>query len=63
MEAKSELDDSEPKRDAGIERWLHESVIPVFDRMMSGEEALLDATEVFSGLETRYQMRVARGLG
>lgn len=63
MEAKSGLDDPEQKRNAAIERWLHESVIPVFDRVMSRKEELLDATEVFSGLETRYQMRVARGLG
>jgi hypothetical protein len=34
MEAKSEFDDSEQKCDAVIERWLHESVIPAFDRMM-----------------------------
>jgi antitoxin ParD1/3/4 len=35
-------------RDAAIERWLHESVVPVFDRLMSGEEELLDTAEVFS---------------
>jgi putative addiction module CopG family antidote len=41
-------------RDAAIERWLHESVVPVFDRVMSGEEKLLETAEVFSELESRY---------
>jgi antitoxin ParD1/3/4 len=47
-------------RDAVIERWLHESVIPVFDRVMSGEERLLDAAEVFSELESRYRARKSK---
>jgi hypothetical protein len=45
---------------AAIEHWLHESVVPVFDRVMRGEEELLDVTEVFSGLEMRYRSRMAR---
>jgi hypothetical protein len=40
-----------------IERWLHESVVPVFDRVAAGEEKLIDASEVFSGLESRYRAR------
>ncbi len=55
------MDDTLQERDAAIEHWLHESVIPVFDRVMRGEEKLLDMTEVFSGLETRY--RDGRGMG
>jgi hypothetical protein len=55
------VDDARQERDAAIERWLHESVVPVFDRVMTGEEKLLDMTEVFSGLETRY--RVGRRMG
>jgi hypothetical protein len=50
------MEDALQKRDAAIERWLHESVVPVFDRVMNGEEGLLDATEVFSGAEARYRM-------
>lgn len=44
-------------RDSAIERWLHESVVAVFDRVASGEEKLIDASEVFSGLESRYRLR------
>ena len=47
-------------RDAAIERWLHESVVPVFDRVMSGEEKLLETAEVFSELESRYLARKAK---
>jgi len=47
-------------RDAAIERWLHESVVPVFDRVMSGEEKLLDTAEVFSGMESRYRTRKSK---
>ena len=36
-------------RDAAIERWLHELVVPVFDRVARGDEKLVDANEVFSG--------------
>jgi hypothetical protein len=63
MKARSKLDDAQRERDAAIERWLHESVVPVFDRVMRREEELLDMTEVFSGLERRYRMRVARRVG
>jgi antitoxin ParD1/3/4 len=44
-------------RDAAVERWLHESVVPVFDRVARGDEKLVDADEVFSGLESRYRAR------
>jgi antitoxin ParD1/3/4 len=47
-------------RDAAIERWLHESVVPVFDRVMAGEEKLLDAADVFPGLEARYRARKSK---
>jgi putative addiction module CopG family antidote len=47
-------------RDAAVERWLHESVVPVFDRVMAGEEELIDAAEVFSGAEERYQARKSK---
>jgi hypothetical protein len=54
------MDDAQQKHDAEIERWLRESVAPAFDRVMRGEGKLLDATEVFSGVEMRYRMRAAR---
>ena len=47
-------------RDAAVERWLRESVVPVFDRVMSGEERLLDTAKVFSGLESRYRARKSK---
>jgi antitoxin ParD1/3/4 len=47
-------------RDAAIERWLHESVVPVFDRVARGEEKLVDASEVFSGLASRYGARKSK---
>jgi hypothetical protein len=39
------------------DRWLRESVVPVFDRVAAGTERLIDAGEVFSGLEARYLAR------
>jgi putative addiction module CopG family antidote len=44
-------------RDAVVERWLREDVVPTFDRLASGEEELIPAEDVFSGLESRYQAR------
>jgi antitoxin ParD1/3/4 len=47
-------------RDAAMERWLHEAVVPVFDRVARGEEKLLDPGQVFSGLSARYRARKKR---
>ena len=47
-------------RDTVIERWLHGSVVPVFDRVMSAEERLLDTADVFPGLESRYRARKSK---
>jgi antitoxin ParD1/3/4 len=47
-------------RDAAIERWLRESVVPVFDRVARGDERLFDANQVFSGLEHRYRARKSK---
>jgi hypothetical protein len=44
-------------RDPSIDRWLRESVVPVFDRVAAGTERLIDADKVFSGLEARYRAR------
>jgi hypothetical protein len=43
--------------DPSIDRWLRESVVPVFDRVAAGTEKLIDANEVFSGLQARYRAR------
>ena len=59
MKSRSDANDGVPERDVTIERWLHELVVPAFDRVMRGEEKLVNATEVFSGAEARYRMRVA----
>ena len=47
-------------RDAAVERWLREAVVPVFDRVVRGEEKLIDAQKVFSGLEARYRARKSK---
>jgi antitoxin ParD1/3/4 len=47
-------------RDAVIERWLQESVVPVFDRVATGDEKLIDASAVFSGLASRYAARKSK---
>jgi antitoxin ParD1/3/4 len=44
-------------RDAAIEGWLHESVLPVYDRVANGDEKLVDADEVFTGVAARYRAR------
>jgi putative addiction module CopG family antidote len=44
-------------RDAVVERWLLEEVVPTFDRVASGEERLIPADDVFAGLESRYHAR------
>jgi len=47
-------------RDAVIDRWLREEVVPVFDRVVRGDEKLIDAQDVFSGLESRYRARQSK---
>jgi putative addiction module CopG family antidote len=44
-------------RDAIVERWLRDEVVPTFDRVASGKEKLIPAEDVFSGLESRYRAR------
>jgi putative addiction module CopG family antidote len=50
-------------RDAVVERWLRDEVVPTFDRVASGKEELLSAHEVFSGLESRYRARKTQERG
>jgi putative addiction module CopG family antidote len=47
-------------RDAIIECWLQESVVPIFDRVATGDEKLVEASEVFSGLASRYGTRKSK---
>jgi putative addiction module CopG family antidote len=47
-------------RDAAVEHWLSQDVVTTFDRVARGEERLLAAAEVFSGIETRHQRRNER---
>ena len=47
-------------RDAIVEQWLREEVVPTFDRVTSGEEKLIPADDVFSALESRYHARKAQ---
>ncbi len=44
-------------RDAVVERWLRDEVVPTFDRVASGHEKLIPAQDVFSGIEARYRAR------
>jgi len=47
-------------QEADIERWLKETVEPTYDRVKSGQEALIPIDEVFDGLLERYEARKAR---
>jgi antitoxin ParD1/3/4 len=47
-------------QEADIERWLKETVAPTYDRVKSGQEALIPIEEVFDGLLDRYEARKAR---
>jgi len=44
-------------QEADIERWLKETVAPTYDRIKSGEEALILIDEVFDGLLKRSEAR------
>jgi hypothetical protein len=46
-----------------IDRWLCDSVVPVFDHVAAGTEFLLNAREVFPGLEARYLARKQSACG
>jgi putative addiction module CopG family antidote len=48
--------------DAVVESWLREAVVPVFDRVVRGDEKLLEASEVFPDLAARYRARKTTGV-
>lgn len=39
------------------EQWLRDEVVPTFDRVAAGQEQVVLAEDVFSGLESRYRSR------
>lgn len=49
--------------EAEIERWLKETVRPIYDRVKNGQEALIPIDEVFDGLLERHEARKARKTG
>ncbi len=40
-------------RDKAVERWLHEVVVPTYDRVMAGEEATYTGAEVKEHLHSQ----------
>jgi hypothetical protein len=42
-----------------VEQWIRDEVVPTFDRVASGQEKPIPASEVFSGAEARYRVRKA----
>jgi len=44
-------------QEADIERWLKKTVAPTYDRIKSGEDALILIDEVFDGLLKRSEAR------
>jgi antitoxin ParD1/3/4 len=47
-------------QEADIERWLKETVAPIYDRVKSGEEALIPIDEIFDGLLERHKARATQ---
>lgn len=48
-------------RDAAVERWLREDVVPSYDRVVADPEGTtLPAEEVFGGIRARHAARKAK---
>ncbi len=47
-------------RDATVDRWLREEVVPVYDAMQSDPGRAVSATEVAAALRARHAERVKR---
>lgn len=47
-------------RDAAMERWLNEEVVPVYDRVVAGTEPLAPADAVLRGAAQRYRARKSK---
>lgn len=45
------------ERDAAVERWLRDEVVPVYDEMKAHPERKLPAKAVFAELRSRYSHR------
>ena len=48
------------ERDAAVERWLQDEVIPVYDAMRSNPDRAVPAAEVASALRGRHAERLKR---
>lgn len=46
------------ERDAAIERWLNEEVVPVYDAMKADPKRGIPAEKVFAALRARHAARV-----
>ena len=45
------------ERDAAVERWLREEVVPTYDEAMSNPASLVSAKAVFAEARARYKAR------
>jgi antitoxin ParD1/3/4 len=48
------------ERDAAVERWLREEVVPVVDAARADPSSLLTAEEVFGEIHRRHEERMKR---
>jgi antitoxin ParD1/3/4 len=46
------------ERDAAVERWLQQEVVPVYDAMKTDPSRAIPAGEVFAGLRKRHARRL-----
>lgn len=47
------------ERDEAMDRWLREEVVPVYERVMSGETGTIPIEDVFDELRRHHEERVA----
>ncbi|MGP8185933.1 MAG: type II toxin-antitoxin system ParD family antitoxin [Terracidiphilus sp.] len=48
------------ERDAAVERWLREEVVPAYDALEADPRRAIPADEVFAAIRTRHIARKAR---
>ena len=53
----SEVPFANPQREAEVEKWLHEVVGPIYDRMKADPSRAIPAEQVLQHLEARRQRR------
>ena len=49
------------ERDAAVETWLREEVVPVYRAMIADPSLAIPSDEVFAGIRTRHAERLKRG--